>query len=44
MGQGEGAERAGPAWVQGTFRVDEVEDLHEERTDLLEQWKKRHGG
>ena len=33
-----------PAWVQGTFRVDEVEDLHEERTDLLAQWKKRHGG
>jgi hypothetical protein len=32
------------AWVQGTFRVDEVEDLHEERTDLLAQWKERHGG
>lgn len=32
------------AWVQGTFRVDEVEDLHEKRTDLLAQWKERHGG
>jgi hypothetical protein len=32
------------AWVQGTFRVDEVEDLHEERTDLLTRWKERHGG
>ncbi|HYZ09536.1 MAG TPA: hypothetical protein VE709_13335 [Pseudonocardiaceae bacterium] len=32
------------AWVQGTFRVDEVEDLHEERTDLLARWKRRHGG
>ncbi len=31
------------AWVQGTFRVDEVEDLHEERTDLLARWKERHG-
>ena len=32
------------AWAQGTFRVDEVEDLHEERTDLLARWKERHGG
>ncbi len=31
-----------PAWVQGSFHVDEVEDLHEERTDLLAQWKERH--
>jgi hypothetical protein len=25
-------------------RLDEVEDLHEERTDLLTRWKERHGG
>lgn len=32
------------AWVQGTFCVDDVQDLHEERTDLLAQWKERHRG
>ncbi|MBS2963847.1 hypothetical protein KGA66_12380 [Actinocrinis puniceicyclus] len=27
----------------GRFALDEVTDLHEERTDLLAQWKERHG-
>jgi len=35
-------QRVGATEYEGTFSIDEVADLTEERSDLLEEWKARH--